>query len=211
MDLFAIPNSTVENELGTTSVTNRTKMRNTKEYDVIIIGAGFADLIAVHELSCRCRSVLIIETRDRIGRRTFIAQIDNQSHEIGGTRIHWSQPHIWTEITLYRNVDEVFGRSIFPWPHTSLTVAQAIQTYDCLTMQQRSEQISTSLVTTTGAAADDDDDDNDDDKDMCQILDAYLSINTSQDDLRESGFLDHLSFWALDDCDVMRTCDKTSR
>ncbi|CAF5018223.1 unnamed protein product, partial [Rotaria socialis] len=53
MDLFAILNSTVESELVTTSVTNRTKMRITKEYDVIIIGAAFTDLIAVHELSCR--------------------------------------------------------------------------------------------------------------------------------------------------------------
>ncbi|CAF4167812.1 unnamed protein product [Rotaria magnacalcarata] len=45
-------NSTVESELRTTSVTNRTKIRNTKAYDVIIIGAGLADLIAVRELSC---------------------------------------------------------------------------------------------------------------------------------------------------------------
>ncbi|CAF4441451.1 unnamed protein product, partial [Rotaria magnacalcarata] len=47
-----MPNSTVESELRTTSVTNRTKIRNTKAYDVIIIGAGLADLIAVRELSC---------------------------------------------------------------------------------------------------------------------------------------------------------------
>ena len=61
-------------------------------------------------------------------------------------------------------------------------------------MQDRLNQIS-------GAFADDDD--------MRQILDAYLSMNT-QGNLAESGFLDHLCFWALGDYETSQTWDKTS-
>ncbi len=41
----------------------------------------------------------MIETRNRMGGRTFTAQFDNQQYKIGGTWIHWSPPHIWTEMT----------------------------------------------------------------------------------------------------------------
>jgi monoamine oxidase len=74
---------------------------NSEEYDIIIIGARFAGLIAACELSRRGGKVFMIEARDQIGGRTFTAQVDNQQYEIGGTWIHWSQPHIWTEMTRY--------------------------------------------------------------------------------------------------------------
>jgi len=68
---------------------------------VIIVGAGLAGLIVSREL-IRCgRSVLIIEAKDRMGDRTFTAEADNQQYEIGGTWIHWSQPHTSTEMTRY--------------------------------------------------------------------------------------------------------------
>ncbi|CAF3034896.1 unnamed protein product [Rotaria sp. Silwood2] len=57
-------NGTLQNGLITTIVYNKTKLVNNKEYDIIIIGAGFASLIAARELSRRGRNVLIIEARD---------------------------------------------------------------------------------------------------------------------------------------------------
>jgi hypothetical protein len=43
----------------------------------------------------------MIETRNRMGSQNFTAQLDYQQYDIGGTWIHWSQPHIWTEMTRY--------------------------------------------------------------------------------------------------------------
>ncbi|CAF4969110.1 unnamed protein product [Rotaria sp. Silwood1] len=94
-------NGLIEIGLHTSAVVKSQELINNEEYDVIIIGAGFAGLIAARELSLRGRKVLIIEAKNRIGGRTFTTQLENQNFEIGGTWIHWSQPHVWTEITRY--------------------------------------------------------------------------------------------------------------
>lgn len=71
------------------------------EYDVVVVGAGFAGLTAARELGCRGLRVAIVEARDRIGGRTFVAEQDGQKYEIGGTWIHWGQPYVWNEIHRY--------------------------------------------------------------------------------------------------------------
>lgn len=208
-------------------------------FDVCIVGAGFAGLIAARELSLRRRSVLIIEARDRIGGRTFTTEIENEKHEIGGAWVHWSQPHIWTELTRYgfgisetqgavadhisalldngsrleklsmtellpqichmmneySNVDGVHGRTVLPLPHDPLSTLETVQMYDKLSMQDRLDQIADLFK---------------DKKELYEIMDAYLSMN-SQCRLSESGFLDHLRWWALGDYDTSRLFDKTSR
>lgn len=71
------------------------------EYDVVVVGAGFAGLTAARELGTRGLRVAIVEARDRIGGRTFVAEQDGQKYEIGGTWIHWGQPYVWTELHRY--------------------------------------------------------------------------------------------------------------
>lgn len=230
---------TVETGLITTAVNYPKKVIEKKEYDVIIIGAGFAGLIAARELSLRDRSVLILEGKDRIGGRTFTGHIDGGKYEIGGTWIHWNQPHVWSEMTRYGfsliesegavidqisflldngskckiistndlypklfeamnqfcDIDGMQGRKIFPFPHSPLNLPDDVRTHDHLTLQDRLDQILPSSDT------------NDE---LRQILDAYLSMN-AQGDLAKSGFLDHLSFWVLSDCEALRLWDKTSR
>ena len=71
-------------------------------YDVIVIGAGFAGLIAAREL-CQKHNlrVLLLEARDRIGGRTWTAKVLGESLEMGGTWIHWAQPHLYSELRRY--------------------------------------------------------------------------------------------------------------
>jgi len=61
-----------------------------KFYDVVVIGAGYAGLIAARDLSAnRNRSVLLLEARDRVGGRTWTANELGEEIEMGGTWVHW--------------------------------------------------------------------------------------------------------------------------
>ncbi|HUH52636.1 MAG TPA: NAD(P)/FAD-dependent oxidoreductase [Microbacteriaceae bacterium] len=73
--------------------------------DVVIIGAGFAGLIAAREISNAGNSVLVLEARNRVGGRVWTDNRLGFDLELGGTWVHWVQPHSWSEITRY-------GRSI---------------------------------------------------------------------------------------------------
>ena len=45
--------------------------------------------------------VLLLEARDRIGGRTYTASVDGHLYEMGGTWIHWNQPHVYREMCRY--------------------------------------------------------------------------------------------------------------
>lgn len=82
-------------------------------YDAVVIGAGFAGLIAARDLS-RDKNIriLVIEARDRIGGRTWTAQVFGESFEMGGTWVHWNQPHVYSELhryDLHRNLKTSAG------------------------------------------------------------------------------------------------------
>src|SRR5579862_2183222 len=72
-----------------------------RSYDVIIIGAGFAGLTAARDLFRAGLKTLLIEARDRIGGRTYTANLYSHNVEMGGTWIHWSQPHVFHEVRKY--------------------------------------------------------------------------------------------------------------
>ena len=69
--------------------------------DVVVIGAGFAGLIAARELGHAGLDVLVLEARDRIGGRTWTDRRLGHDLELGGTWVHWVQPHTWAEMTRY--------------------------------------------------------------------------------------------------------------
>ncbi len=69
------------------------------DYDVIIVGGGFAGVTAARECALRGRTVLLLEARDRLGGRTWNAPWDGHRVEYGGAWVHWHQPHTFSEIT----------------------------------------------------------------------------------------------------------------
>ncbi|MGC4963994.1 flavin monoamine oxidase family protein [Gordonia sp. DT218] len=77
---------------------------------VIVVGAGFAGLIAARELEAAGIEVRIHEARDRIGGRAWTDErLGGHALEMGATWVHWMQPFVWTEITRY-------GQEIYPSP-----------------------------------------------------------------------------------------------
>lgn len=69
--------------------------------DVIVIGAGFAGLVAARELGRSGHKVIVLEARDRVGGRTWTDHALGHDLELGGTWVHWVQPHVWAEMTRY--------------------------------------------------------------------------------------------------------------
>lgn len=72
-----------------------------KSYDVIVIGAGYAGLTATRDLTTTGHNVLLLEARDRIGGRTWSADVNSYPFEMGGTWVHWNQPFMYREMTRY--------------------------------------------------------------------------------------------------------------
>lgn len=79
----------------------RSAGRGQHDYDAIIVGAGFAGLTAARELKHHGYRVLVLEARDRIGGRTYTAEFNGKPNDLGGTWVHWFQPHVWAEINRY--------------------------------------------------------------------------------------------------------------
>lgn len=70
----------------------------TDQYDVAVIGGGFAGVIAARDLSVKGHSVVLIEARDRVGGRTWTGPGLGRQLEYGGTYVHWTQPNMWQEL-----------------------------------------------------------------------------------------------------------------
>lgn len=72
-----------------------------EQTDVAVIGAGLAGLITARELTSRGHRVVVLEARDRLGGRLWTDNRLGRKLEIGGNWVHWTQPHVWAELTRY--------------------------------------------------------------------------------------------------------------
>jgi monoamine oxidase len=79
----------------------RGQARGGADVDVVVIGAGFAGLVAARELGRAGFGVLVLEARNRVGGRTWTDRRLGHDLELGGTWVHWVQPHTWAEMTRY--------------------------------------------------------------------------------------------------------------
>ncbi|ATY60930.1 monoamine oxidase N [Cordyceps militaris] len=77
------------------------------EFDVIVVGAGYAGLTAARDASVAGLKVLLLEARDRIGGRSWSSNIDGYPYEMGGTWVYWGQATVWREIARYGMQDEL--------------------------------------------------------------------------------------------------------
>src|ERR1700739_4927096 len=75
--------------------------QTTMDIDVVIVGAGFAGVTAARALSALGLDVVVLEGRDRVGGRAWLDERLGSSIEMGGTWVHWLQPHVWAEIARY--------------------------------------------------------------------------------------------------------------
>lgn len=92
----------------------------TPEFDVVVVGAGFAGATAARELATRGLRTVVLEGRDRIGGRSGSRRMSDGSYaDVGGTFVHWTQPHTWAEITRYGLTDDVVpGLADLEWVAT---------------------------------------------------------------------------------------------
>ncbi|KAL4912931.1 hypothetical protein BDW62DRAFT_206007 [Aspergillus aurantiobrunneus] len=78
-------------------------------FDVIVVGAGYSGLTASRDACLAGLKVLLLEARDRIGGRSWSSDIGGYPFEMGGTWVHWGQPHVWREISRYQMRNELEG------------------------------------------------------------------------------------------------------
>lgn len=72
-----------------------------EEADVVVVGGGITGLIAARELGRKGLRVTVLEARDRLGGRVWTDHRLGRDLEIGGTWLHWVQPHVWAEVNHY--------------------------------------------------------------------------------------------------------------
>lgn len=102
-DLFAAAGATIL--LGSVPAAAQTKPApagaRVSSPDVIVIGGGFCGIAAARELRHQGYNVTLLEARNRLGGRTFTTEFAGKEADMGGTWIHWHQPHVWSEIRRY--------------------------------------------------------------------------------------------------------------
>ena len=86
--------------IGATGLATAQTERN--DYDVIVIGGGFAGVTAARDASLRGHRTLLLEARARLGGRTFTSSFGGHDDvDLGGKWLGWSQPHAWSEVMRY--------------------------------------------------------------------------------------------------------------
>lgn len=82
-------------------------MTQSSSYDVVVIGAGLAGLVATHELLDAGHTVTCIEARDRVGGRAFSVQSGSTAIDLGAT---W----YWSNETRINSLIDSLGLGSFP-------------------------------------------------------------------------------------------------
>ncbi|MGC1784359.1 MAG: NAD(P)/FAD-dependent oxidoreductase [Acidobacteriaceae bacterium] len=68
---------------------------STREFDVIVAGAGVAGLSAARKIAESGLSTLVLEARNRVGGRIFTAHRSGEVVELGAEFVHGKPPELW--------------------------------------------------------------------------------------------------------------------
>ncbi len=99
------------------------------DYDVLVIGGGFAGVTAARDSRKSGYRTLLLEARNRLGERTFSAEFAGHKVELGGTWIHWSQPFVWAEKERYGlQVKETPGNAVLATEKFMVKVGDKLET-----------------------------------------------------------------------------------
>lgn len=100
-DFFKLASAATAGAVLPAQAAGKTAGRGDTDYDVVVVGGGFAGVTAARELSRRGARVLLLEARNRLGGRTFYSSFGDRKVELGGTWVHYTQPHVWAEVMRY--------------------------------------------------------------------------------------------------------------
>src|ERR1700744_1585205 len=73
-------------------------MNGALAFDAVVIGGGFAGVVAARELASAGNDVALLEGRDRLGGRTYSTTWHDETIELGGAWVHHLQPFLWAEV-----------------------------------------------------------------------------------------------------------------
>ncbi|KAF2963970.1 hypothetical protein GQX73_g9602 [Xylaria multiplex] len=76
-------------------------------WEAIVVGAGYAGLVAARDLVKAGKKTLLIEARDRVGGRTWSAEVNGTTFEMGGTWVSHVHGRLFGEMQRYGLQDEV--------------------------------------------------------------------------------------------------------
>ncbi|KAK4500006.1 hypothetical protein PRZ48_008192 [Zasmidium cellare] len=76
-------------------------------WEAIVVGAGYAGLIAARDLVKAGKKTLLLEARDRVGGRTWSAEIDGTTFEMGGTWVSHVHGRLFAELQRYGLKDDI--------------------------------------------------------------------------------------------------------
>lgn len=94
--------SSTQAQAGSAGEVRRKAKAKGVDYDVIVLGGGFAGITAARDCCKNGYRTLVLEARDRLGGRTHTSDFAGHQVELGGTWIHWSQPFVWSEVQRYK-------------------------------------------------------------------------------------------------------------
>lgn len=96
--------------IGASAEPHEQKPHDQNQGHVIVVGGGFCGVTAARELTAYGYNVTLLEARNRLGGRTFTAPFADEMVDMGGTWVHWLQPHVWAEISRYgMELEETLG------------------------------------------------------------------------------------------------------
>ena len=90
-----------------------------KKVDVVVVGAGFAGMVAARELLHKGKSVVVLEARDRVGGRVKAGKIAGQTVDVGGMWVGPTQTKLLSlikEFGLHTTPQYIVGNNVEQLP-----------------------------------------------------------------------------------------------